>query len=231
MFWVTLGLLFAAFVGLFVGFLLTFGGIRVESNTMTPTLQPGDMALYQRGASGVVRGDLVIVEAPGGNGAVLVRRVIGIAGDSVMCCTAQGQIVVDGKALDEGYLAPGPVTKYAETPFSRKVPAGEVWVMGDNRGDAADSREWGPLPTSSIVGRVLLATGPGASRSLLRTPTTFTANGLAPADHRVPLPILLIGFAIIAALATVVEGVVGLIIWLAGRGRRQRARAPQPTAW
>jgi signal peptidase I len=230
-YWVTLGLLFAAFVGLLVGFFLTFGSVRIISTTMAPTLQPNDVAIYQRGASGIVRGDVVIVQVPGGGGGVLPRRVIGLPGDRVTCCTTGGQVTVDGKALAEDYLTPGPTTKYSTMPLSKIVPQGNVWVMGDNRADAADSREWGPLPTSAIVGRVVLATGPGASRTLLRTPATFTVNGLAPADNRVPLPLLLILLAVVAALATAVEGTVGLIVWLVRRSRRQRVQQPQPMAW
>jgi signal peptidase I len=229
-YWVTLGLLFAAFVGLLVGVFSTLGIVRVDSDTMAPTLQSGDAAFYQRGASGIVRGDVVIVEVPGADGAVLPRRVIGLPGDRVQCCTAQGQVTVNGKALVEDYLTPGPSTNYAQTPFSMAVPAGKVWVMGDNRGTAADSREWGPLPTSSIVGRVVLVSGSGKQGNL-RTPAVFTADGLAPADHRVPLPILLLGLAVIAAIATVVEGAAGLIVWLTRRGRRQRAQPARPVAW
>jgi signal peptidase I len=228
-YWVTLGLLFAAFVGLLVGFFMTFGSFRIASTTMAPTLQPRDVAISQRGASGIARGDVVIVEVPGGGG-VLPRRVMGLPGDRVTCCTTGGQVTVDGKALAEDYLTPGPSTTYSTMPFNKIVPQGKIWVMGDNRADAADSRQWGPLPTSAIVGRVVLVISPGATRAL-RTPTTFTANGLAPADNRVPLPLLLLLLAMLAALATAVEGTVGLIVWLVRRSRRQRVQQPRPMAW
>ena len=224
------GLLCAAFVGLLVGFFVTFGAVRISSDTMAPALQTGNVVIYQRGTSGIVRGDILIVRVPGDNGAVLPRRVIGLPGDHVTCCTSGGQVTLDGNALAEDYLEPGAPTGYSRTTFDVTVPAGEVWVMGDNRGNAIDSRSWGPLPMSDIAGRAVLVTGNG-KQTILRTPAVFTADGLAPADHRVPLPILLLGLAVIAAFAVVVDGVVGLIVWLARRSKRQRAQPAPPVAW
>ncbi|EMY35828.1 signal peptidase I [Arthrobacter crystallopoietes BAB-32] len=69
----------------------------------------------------------------------LVKRVIGIGGDRVVCCDADGRITVNGHALSEPYLHPESVNE--SQPFDVVVPEGKIWVMGDNRNHSADSRE------------------------------------------------------------------------------------------
>ena len=69
----------------------------------------------------------------------LVKRVIGIGGDRVVCCDADGRITVNGAALEEPYLHPDSTNE--SQPFDVVVPDGKIWVMGDNRNHSADSRE------------------------------------------------------------------------------------------
>ncbi len=99
----------------------------------------------------------------------LVKRVIGLPGDTVACCDAQGRITVNGVAIREPYLklAPG-VTRVSSTDFSVTVPKGELWVMGDNRYNSEDSRAHvdGPthgfVPMDDVVGRAFVITWPSS---------------------------------------------------------------------
>ena len=221
-YWVTFGLLCAVVAGLAVGFVLTFGAVVVPSGGMSPTIPARSRADYQRGAGGIVRGDVALIQSPNG---LLVRRVIGLPGDRVMCCSSNGWMEVDGKTLIESYL---PFNASAsQVPFAVTLGPGQMWVMGDNRAAAIDSRIWGPLPTSDILGRVIQVTGPGG-RTLLRTPETYIADGLAPADHRVPLPFVLLGGIIVALLAVIGEGTVGTVRWALRRRRRKRQSVSRP---
>jgi signal peptidase I len=217
-YWVTFGLLCTAAAGLVVGVFMTTGAVRVASPTMAPTFQSGSRAAYQRDASGIVRGDVVVVQVPGDNG-VLVRRIIGLPGDRVVCCDSAGRVVVDGKALNEDYLPTGVVP--SQTKFAVTLAPGQVWLMGDNRVIAVDSRMWGALAMSDIVGRVFQVSGSGGN-TLVRTPATFAVGGLAPYDHRFPLPFLLIILALLAILAVIAQGTVGTIMWAARRRRCQQ---------
>jgi signal peptidase I len=88
-----------------------------------------------------------------------VKRVVGLPGDSVVCCNTQGQLSVNGVAVAEPYLYPG--ERASSVPFDIVVPAGRLWVMGDHRDDSADSRAHlgdpggGTVPESRVIGKVI----------------------------------------------------------------------------
>jgi signal peptidase I len=88
----------------------------------------------------------------------LVKRVIGVAGDKVVCCDAKGGLTINGKATHEPYIFAG--NKPSEMNFNVTVPEGKIWVMGDHRGASADSRYHqddvnnGMVPLSKVTGRV-----------------------------------------------------------------------------
>jgi signal peptidase I len=109
-----------------------------------------------------------------------IKRVIGLPGDHVACCDAQGRLTVNGVPLNEkSYLYPGNAP--SETRFSVTVPAGSVWVMGDHRDVSYDSRghEYGfpgggSIPESAVVGRAFIKIWPLGQWGLLNVPSTFS---------------------------------------------------------
>ncbi len=115
-----------------------------------------------------------------------IKRVIGLPGDHVACCT-DGKVTVNGVPLDErSYLFPGALP--SATVFSIVVPPGRLWVMGDNRGISDDSRghmtsapDNGTIPENQVVGRAFLIMWPPPQFGDLAIPGTFQrpALGLA----------------------------------------------------
>jgi signal peptidase I len=109
-----------------------------------------------------------------------IKRVIGLPGDHVACCDAQGRVTVNGVPLNEkSYLYPGNAP--SETRFSVTVPAGSVWVMGDHRDVSYDSRGHefgfpggGSIPESAVVGRAFIKIWPLGQWGLLNVPSTFS---------------------------------------------------------
>ena len=94
----------------------------------------------------------------------LVKRVIGVAGDRIVCCTKDDKITINGVEVDEPYIFAG--NKPSEMTFDVTVPEGKIWVMGDHRGASADSRyhqediNKGFIPISKVSGRVVAVIWP-----------------------------------------------------------------------
>ncbi|MFF5235431.1 signal peptidase I [Dactylosporangium sp. NPDC000521] len=136
-------------------FLAAFPVRSIPSGAMAPTLSIGDHAVVDRIAfrlTGIDHGDIVVLRAPSdpGGSVTTVDRVIGLAGDTIDC--ADGRVRRNGTPLDEPY------THGAATGCSPvTVPDGMLYVLGDNREVARDSRHYGPRPLSVVTGRVLLA--------------------------------------------------------------------------
>ncbi|PPH96022.1 signal peptidase I [Rathayibacter sp. AY1D1] len=117
----------------------------------------------------------------------LIKRLIGLPGDHVVCCTPLGQMTVNGQPLDEAsYIKDGENAPAASSiPFDVTVPADGLWVMGDNRGNSADSRlqqgtpSKGFVPIDNVTGRAVAITWPiDRWRWLDNFPNTF--QGLDP---------------------------------------------------
>ena len=223
MFWVLTGIAAACLVGSLVGVALTTRAYTNSSPTMENTLHIGDRLLVSKGA-GIRRGDIVVMQipklAPAGND-TFVKRVIGLPGDHVACCDADGRVTVNGKALNETYLTAGTVPSTIK--FSVTLSSSQIWVLGDNRAVSMDSREWGPVPRADVVGPVLAITRDGSFTSI-RTPQTYVSDGLAPSDSRTPVFVVLLavsGAAVVLLLILLVTGIVRTII----RHRRRPAQS------
>jgi signal peptidase I len=116
---------------------------------------------------------------PSDNEKDLIKRVVGVGGDHVKCCDTQGRVTVNDVPLNENYLYPGNAP--SETPFNITVPPGRLWVMGDHRGNSADSRAHqntdygGTVSEDSVVGRAMVIAWPFGHWSELEEPKTYAS--------------------------------------------------------
>jgi len=180
----------------------------IPSGSMENTLLPGDRILVNKMVyrfRPIDRGDIVVFSGSGswdppsapvsnpfarvwddaidlvgiaGPGTDYVKRVIGVPGDHVVCCNAEGQITVNGVALSESsYLYPG--AQPSAQRFNITVPPGRLWVMGDHRIVSYDSRGHmgdpggGTIPESGVLGRAFVIIWPPSRWGVLNIPATF----------------------------------------------------------
>ena len=147
----------------------------IPSGSMEPTLQVGDRIVVNKlsyDLHGVDRTNIVVFSTPpnedcgGAPVADLVKRVIGLPGEIISL--QDGNVYINGRLLPEPFLPPdvrhdtypGPAGNPYALQHAYRIPAGDVYVMGDNRPASCDSRYWGPIPESTIVGKVDLRIWP-----------------------------------------------------------------------
>ncbi len=158
---------------LLVAFALVFGFVRpfvleafyIPSESMVPTLEVGDRVFVNKFVYRFAepeRGDVVVFRSVEGENEDLIKRVVALPGETVHA--AGGRVYVDGRLLVEPYLPQATRTSdFAPV----KVPAGHLWVMGDNRSRSFDSRFVGPVERDTVVGRAVLKIWPPARASFL----------------------------------------------------------------
>lgn len=144
---------------LFVVVHLLVQNYRVDGPSMTPTLLNQqyilvDKAQYIFGTP--QRGDVIVFEWPKDTSQDFVKRVIGLPGDTVTV-DAAGNVTVDGTQINEPYV--NDLTNPYQ-PNTWHLGSGQYFVLGDNRGDSSDSRDWGPVPAKDIIGRAALVYWP-----------------------------------------------------------------------
>jgi signal peptidase I len=150
-----------------------------------------DETTERGGVVGAIRRALVFVGlAPAAGEEDLIKRVIGVGGDTVKCCDSNGRITVNGVPLHEPYLYPGDLGQPSAEQFGPyKVPMGELWVMGDHRSVSQDSREHrdqpgkGFVPVDDVVGRAFTIVWPLDRARLLHRPATFLQPRLLGPAH------------------------------------------------
>ncbi|MDA8275581.1 MAG: signal peptidase I [Actinomycetota bacterium] len=144
----------------------------IPSGSMEPTLQVGDRIIVDKLSydfQSVHRGDIVVFRRPPlepQHFTDLVKRVIGLPGETIS--SRNGSVYIDGKKLAEPWLPPGTYTgplpgdphPQFNLPGPVVIPKGYYYVMGDNRQDSEDSRYFGPIPRSLIVGKMVAIVWP-----------------------------------------------------------------------
>lgn len=218
-FWALLGVTVLALAGGVATVLTTGRAFTQPFTSMANTIRPGEVVVVAH-TTQVHRGDVIVEQQTSPVPGDYIRRVIGLPGDHVACCDAHGRITVNGKPLNESYVYPGDVP--SEVRFKVTVPKGHLWLLGDHRRVSYDSRELGPFAVQ-VVGRVVLVLRAGHD-VLLRTPETFVADGLAPADDGTPPALVGAEVSILAWLLLIALVIVGIVCYIIGRIRRRRKR-------
>jgi len=151
---------------LVIGFALLFGIVQpfvteafyIPTESMVPTLEVNDRVLVNKFIyrfSKQKRGDIIVFEAPDSE-EDLIKRVEGVPGDRIT--VVHGSLIVNGVRQEEPYLNRELPDRSTYGPV--KVPAGHVFVMGDNRANSADSRIFGPVSEEYVIGKAFLRVWP-----------------------------------------------------------------------
>lgn len=168
---------------------------RVDGSSMEPTLHNGEMLIVNRRAYVAIplgrwlnaipgvdvdegwvwhpfgqpqRGDIVVFRPPNGGSEPYVKRIIALPGEHVEI--REGAVFINGKRLIEPYLVEPTVWRGMTLNHEYVVEPGHVFVMGDNRNNSSDSRIFGAIPMSSIIGKAWLTYWPPDEAKVLGTP-------------------------------------------------------------
>ncbi|MDH6129179.1 signal peptidase I [Kitasatospora sp. GP82] len=216
-----IGLGFVMLVGGFAVIALNYRPYRIPTDSMTPTVQPGDTVLAHTVSGGAVgRGDIVIFRDSQWGGEVMVKRVVAVGGDTVACCDSQGRLLVNGKPIDEPYTAPQVMPG---KDFKTTVPSGRLFLLGDSRVNSLDSRAHldvasGTVPASDVTARVEATVWPYGRVGVVKRTVAFDGLGAPTAAEPgsiAPATYATVGGAAVVVLASAAGGVVSL-------GRRLR---------
>jgi signal peptidase I len=141
---------------LFFGINAISARIRVDGPSMQPTLFTGEFVMVNKLAykfGSPQTGDVIVFHYPRDPQQEFIKRVIGVAGDTVKI--QSGVVSVNGAPLDEAYIAAPPAYQSEWI-----VPADALFVLGDNRNDSSDSHNWGPVPMQNVIGKALFVYWP-----------------------------------------------------------------------
>lgn len=196
------------FLGGFVWGAVLYRPYTVPTDSMAPTIDAGDRVLAQHvDGADVRRGDIVVFTDSVWGDMPMVKRVVGIGGDKVACCDADGKLTVNGKPIEEPYLQDkGPASPVG---FKATVPEGQLFLLGDHRSDSMDSRvhltdgDHGAVPRSAVDARVDAKAWPITDFGTMERPAAFSA---LPGGTSEPGPLRTIVSAIVVGAVLILGG-------------------------
>ena len=143
-----------AIIAVFIVFCLVFRAVGVSGTSMVPTLNDGDWLAITGITADLRHGDIVVVTQPWSRNIPIIKRVIGLPGDTIFIDFENGIVYRNGEMLSEPYIAE-PTHKYYDVEFPLTVPEGKIFAMGDNRNDSLDSRssQIGLIDERYVLGR------------------------------------------------------------------------------
>jgi signal peptidase I len=185
------------FLGGFVWGAVLYRPYTVPTDSMAPTVNPGDRVLARRiDGSEVRRGDVVVFTDSVWGNLPVVKRVVGVGGDEVACCDEQGRLTVNGTPIEEPYLRGGQPA--SPDHFDASVPKGKLFLLGDHRSTSQDSRvhltdsDHGAVPRQAVNARVEATVWPLGNSGMLARATSFRElpGGVSQPG---PLPLIAVG--------------------------------------
>lgn len=219
------------FLGGFLWAAVVYKPYAVPTDSMSPTVNAGDRVLAERiDGADVRRGDVVVFTDSAWGATPMVKRVVGVGGDTVVCCDRDGRLTVGGTPVEEPYIDRGPAAAGAPAPaspqnFSAKVPKGQIFLLGDERSTSLDSRVHledagqGSVPLSAVQARVDAVAWP--MNGMIGRPASFAAMpGGVSADGPLPLQVGAVLVGVVLILGGAAYGPV------AARSARRRATGP-----
>ena len=130
--------------------------VRFLGTSMLPTYRDGDRLMLQKSIGTLTRGDVVCFWYPRDPSKSMIKRVVGLPGETL--AIRGGEVYVNGTRIEESYLSPEYCSSVSRD-LECAIPAGHVFVLGDNRDHSNDSRQWGTVPIDLVYGKVLFRYG------------------------------------------------------------------------
>ncbi|WP_250288982.1 signal peptidase I [Streptomyces atroolivaceus] len=224
------------FLGGFAWGAVVYKPYTVPTDSMAPTVNAGDRVLAERiEGSDVRRGDVVVFTDSTWGAVPMVKRVVGVGGDTIACCDKGGRLTVNGEPIEEPYLrakGASSLTSADGAPaspqsFTADVPEGQLFLLGDERSTSLDSRVHledpgqGSVPRSAVQARVDAVAWP--MNGMIGRPEAFAAlPGGVSSDGPLPLQV---GGVVVGAVLILGGAAYGPLVARSARGPK-RPKAP-----
>lgn len=130
-----------------------FGIAVVSGDSMQPTYEEGDLLIFSRTSDDFEQGDVVLIRTE--DGQEVIKRIVAVPGETLYIDGRTGSVFIDGKELQENYTQ-GRTDREKNIDYPVRLQDDEYFVLGDNRDHSLDSREYGPVTSGQIIGKVLI---------------------------------------------------------------------------